>query len=297
MRIRLVNENTLANIGLFYAAGIWGSTFFIVKASLRFIDPAMLVGYRFALAAAILAVYNLASRRPLFKDLGQGLSLGIFLLLLYITQTIGLKYTTAANSGFITGLFVAFVPIFSIIMFRKPPTKTGILAAIISLAGLWILTGGLKEINLGDILTLVAAMAYAIHILVADKYMKTDSDPYTLCFQQFSFVGIASLIIGLFWGKPPAVADNGVVWIIIFLAIFPTLSAFVIQLLGQRLVTPLRVSLIFAFEPVFAAIFAWTLGAEQFKSNSALGGLLIFLAMLLSGLPSAKIASTKNRTQ
>lgn len=69
-----------------------------------------------------------------------------------------------------------------------------------------------------------------------------------------------------------------------FLALFPTLSAFIIQLLAQKVVSPLRVSLIFAFEPVFAALFAWTLGGELFRPERALGGLLIFIAMVVSGL-------------
>jgi drug/metabolite transporter (DMT)-like permease len=104
-----------------------------------------------------------------------------------------------------------------------------------------------------------------------------------LCFQQFAFVGI----LIYFWGYSIISLiphDNSAIWIIVFLAIFPTLSAFVIQLLAQRFVSPLRVSLIFAFEPVFAALFAWTIGGEVFRPERALGGLLIFIAMVVSGL-------------
>jgi drug/metabolite transporter (DMT)-like permease len=281
---KLVSKNAAANIGLFYAAAIWGSTFFIVKDSLRFISPTMLVGYRFTLAAAILAAYLLYRKQPLFRNLKQGLFMGIFLWLLYITQTIGLKITTASNSGFITGLFVAFVPIFAFFLFKKRPTYFGLAAVLLSILGLWLLSGGLKELNAGDILTLAAAMTYAIHILLADRYLKSGTDPYALCFQQFAFVGVLSLVLGAFETNPLIPQNSSVIGIVLFLAIFPTLSAFVIQLVAQKFVSPLRVSLIFAFEPVFAALFAWTAGGELFRPERALGGLLIFVAMIVSGL-------------
>lgn len=280
-------KNMAVNLGLFYSAAIWGSTFFIVKDTLNYISPTLLVGYRFLLAAAILAVYLLITRRPLFANIKQGLSMGLFLWLLYITQTIGLKITTASNSGFITGLFVAFVPIFAFLLYRKKPTYFGLAAVSLSLIGLWLLSGGMKELNTGDILTLAAAMSYAIHILLADSYLKGGADPIALCFQQFAFVGIVSLILGVFDSSSLIPRDNSAIRIIIFLAVFPTLSAFVIQLVAQKVVSPLRVSLIFAFEPVFAALFAWTLGGELFRPERALGGLLIFIAMIVSGLEPA----------
>ena len=275
----------LSELGLFYSAAIWGSTFFIVKDALRNIDPVILVGYRFILAAILLAGFCILTRRPLFRNAKRGLLLGLFLWLLYIPQTIGLGITTASNSGFITGLFVAFVPLFSLVIFRRVPSLTGLIATIVSLSGLWVLTGGLKDVNAGDLLTLVAAMTYAIHILLVDTYVKGGDDPYVLSFQQFFFVGAASLIAGTILDLPLSVSGLMSILVVLFLALFPTLSAFVIQVVAQKFVAPLRVSLIFAFEPVFAALFAWTLGGEPIVFHRAIGGLLIFLAMLVSGIP------------
>lgn len=290
MAIKSKYRTPLANVGLFYSAAIWGSTFFIVKQSLLSIDPVILVSYRFLIAAIILAGYLIYRGKALFAHLKEGLILGFFIWLLYIAQTIGLGITTAANSGLITGLFVAFVPIFSLLIFKKMPTLTGIIATVISLTGLWVLTGGLQRVNAGDILTLLSAMAYAVHILFADKYVKRGIDPYVLNFQQFLFVGVASLITGLIFKLPFSVTQTDVIWVVLFLAVFPTLSAFVIQLAAQKITAPVRVSLILAFEPVFAVLFAWTLGKEQFESAKAIGGFLIFLALVISGLPVRKKA-------
>ena len=114
--------------------------------------------------------------------------------------------------------------------------------------------------------------------------MKTGSDPVTLSCQQFLLVGVLSFVIALVTDSPMSFATPEAGLVLLFLALFPTLSAFVIQLLSQTIVSPMRVSLIFALEPAFAALFAWTLGGEVIVVRRAIGGLLIFAALLLSGL-------------
>lgn len=279
-------KRAAADFGLLYAAAIWGSTFFVVKSVLDDIDPVILVGYRFLIAGAISFAYLMIKRRPLLDGLKQAVWVGFLLWSLYIPQTIGLRFTTASNSGFITGLFVAFVPIFLRTIFKRKPTVMEIVASFVSLTGLWVLTGGMKYVNLGDMLTLITAMTYALHLLYSDRYMKAGFDPILFSCQQFIIVGILSVLTGLAFDLPFGIGSTGAFRIIVFLALFPTLSAFVIQMLSQRVASPLRVSLIFALEPVFAALFAWTLGGEDFVLRRGLGGLLIFLALILSGLPS-----------
>ena len=277
-------KRRLADLGMLYAAAIWGSTFFVVKSILNDVDPVILVGYRFLMAGSILLVILKLKGRAVLSGFGRAAWLGFLLWMLYIPQTIGLKYTTAANSGFITGLFVAFVPFFLLTIFRRRPTVMESIASGISLIGLWVLTGGLVDINTGDLLTLIAAVTYALHLLYSDKCMKAGIDPYIISCQQFLVVGILSIVTALIFDLPFGVASSGAVWMILFLTIFPTLLAFVFQMMAQKIASPLRVSLIFALEPVFAGLFAWTLGGEPLVSHRALGGLLIFMALIVSGL-------------
>lgn len=288
------SRTLLADAGLFYAAAIWGSTFFIVKGVLNDIDPVMLVAYRFLLAGIGMVVFLRLTGRSITAGLGRASFLGFVLWMLYIPQTIGLQYTTASNSGFITGLFVAFVPIFLRVIFKRKPTLMEVIASIVSLAGLWVLTGGLRDINIGDILTLIAAVTYALHVLYTDKFVKGGFDPYVLTCQQFLVVGLLSLVTGLVLDLPMEIRSTEAMWIVLFLVVFPTLSAFVIQAVAQKHTSPLKVSLIFALEPVFAALFAWTLGGEQIIRHRAMGGLLIFSALVISSLRSpSKDAITK----
>ncbi len=279
----------LAEIGLLYAAAVWGATFFIVKDVLAQIDPIVLVGYRFALAGILLAGYLAIKRTPMLTGLKDGIILGVILWALYIPQTIGLGYTSAANSGFITGLFVVIVPILAYALFRKKPSPWEAVALLLSLAGLWFLTGGISGMNFGDLITLFAAFFYALHLLYCDKYMKAGRDPIVISVQQFLLVGALSFATAWIFDLPFSMGDRATILTVIFLTLLPTLSAFLIQLYAQKLTSPFRVSLIFALEPVFAAIFAWTLGGEQFVIRSAAGGLLIFVAMIVAELPAAGV--------
>lgn len=278
-------KTLLADLGLVYAAAIWGSTFIIVKDSLDAINPVVMVGYRFLLAAIVMGAYLWLARKPLFKDFKAGALIGIVLFFLYVPQTVGLGYTTASNSAFITGLFVAFVPFFSL-LFRLKPTPAQWVAVVISLAGLWLLTGGLAQVNPGDLITLSAAAAYAAHIFIADRYVNARIDPFVFSFQQFFVVGLLSLGLAFLMDLPYSVNSTQAGLAVLFLAIFPSLTAFVIQFKAQLITSPAKVALIFALEPVFGALFAWTIGGEPFVPTRAIGGLLIFAAIMVSTVPT-----------
>ncbi len=278
-------KTMLSDAGLLYAAAIWGATFFMVKNVLHHVTPLGLLGYRFLLAAAIMLILLLILKRNPFLQWKRGLILGFFLWTIYVPQTIGLKFTTASNSGFITGLFVVFVPFFAFIFLRKRPGTMKLFSVILAVTGLFVLTGGLHDANFGDFLTLFAAMGYAIHILVADHFMKDGSDPFALNFQQMLVVGGLSILAGFSTGTSLACNCHLAFGVILFLAIFPTVSAFIIQLVAQQNTSPVKVAIIFSMEPVFAALFAWTYGGEAIVPHRAMGGLLIVAAMVLSELP------------
>jgi drug/metabolite transporter (DMT)-like permease len=274
-------KNTiLSDVGLLYCAAIWGSTFIVTKAALEFVHPISMVGIRFLIAAAILLPW-VVKRKNKLRHMKDGFVLSFFLSLLYLTQTTGLLYTTASNSGFITGLFIIFIPVFMFLFKRKKPSLLQIISAFTALFGMWLLTGGVAGFNLGDGLTLIAAVAYSAHLIITDKYVKADADTILLAFHQFWMVALISLGISWIMGYPMVVTSMNGWWIIIFLAVFPTFTAFYIQMLAQKNSEPFKVGLIFTMEPVFAAMFAWTLGGESFMLIKAIGGLCIVSGMII----------------
>jgi drug/metabolite transporter (DMT)-like permease len=275
----------LSHLGLGYCALVWGATFYIVKDALAGVDPVAMVAYRFLLAALLLlpVVVLLPGARAALRDratLRSGAILGIFLGTSYLTQTVGLKYTSAANSGFITGLFVIFVPLFLLIFLRRPLSRAQWASCGVAVLGLWLLTGGGVGFNLGDGLTVLTAMAYAAQLLAADRFSRTDANPLVLAFHQFWITGLGSLALSLLLARPLAVRTDHALWAILLLTLFPTLSAFVIQLFAQRHVPAMTATMIFLLEPVFAALFAWTAGGERFSAVPAAGGALIVAAMV-----------------
>ena len=274
---------TMSDLGLFYCAAIWGSTFIVTKGALASVDPVVMVGIRFAISAALLLPWVL-KRKVKTAHLREGFFLSLFLSTLYLTQTTGLLYTTASNSGFITGLFIIFIPVFMFLFRREKPTRLQGISAALAIAGMWLLTGGMSGFNLGDALTLTAAAAYAVHLIITDKYVKAEADAVLLVFHQFWMVSAIAFAIALTRGSSLAVASLSGWGVILFLAVFPTLTAFFIQMLAQRHSEPFKVGIIFTLEPVFAAFFAWTLGGERFVAVKAAGGLLIVSGMLIGEL-------------
>lgn len=272
----------MAGLGLFYCSVVWGATFYMVKDALSAIHPVTMVAYRFLLSAALLAPWILFKRRK-FALLREGAVLASLLVPLYVAQTVGLLHTTASNSGFITGLFVLFVPFGMIFFLRQSlsPLQWGSVG--LALLGLWMLTGAFRAFNRGDAMTLIAAAAYAGHLLATDLYVRSEVDPVLLAFHQFWMSGAACLAIASATGCVLKVGDVRSAGTIVFLALVPTLSAFLMQLWAQKRVGALRASLIFSLEPCFAALFAWTLGGETLVPGRALGGFLMVSAMLLGG--------------
>jgi drug/metabolite transporter (DMT)-like permease len=276
-------KNLWSDIGLFYCAAIWGSTFIVTKGALDAVDPVVMVGIRFLVCAALLLPWVLR-RADKTRHMREGFFLAFFLTALYVPQTVGLVYTSASNSGFITGLFIIFIPVFMYLFRRQKPTRLQGVSAALALAGMWLLTGGVSGFNIGDALTLVAAASYSAHLIVTDKYVKAEADTVLLAFHQFWLVSAFSFAIALLRGSSLAVAGVNGWGVILFLAVFPTLTAFFIQMLAQRHSEPFKVGIIFTLEPVFAAVFAWTWGGEEFVPVKAAGGLLIVSGMIIGEL-------------
>ena len=282
-----VKKNWLGQLGLFYAAAVWGSTFYLIRDAVTDSDPLVITSYRFLISAFLLALYLVYKKIPLWSNLKYGFWMSLLVFLIYAFQAIGLQYTSAANSGFITGLFVAFVPFFAWIAYKKIPEFSKLIAVLIAVIGLWFLTGGFHHLNFGDALTLITAVTYAMHVLFTGLFVKKLS-PNVLVFQQFFFTGVICAVLAFFMGASFEVTSSYSQFIVLYLALIPTLSALVIQVNAQKYVPEIKAAILMSFEPVFAAIFSWTLGGEVFSLQKLFGGVLIFLAMVISELKFKK---------
>lgn len=272
----------LANALLISATVIWGATFFIIHDNLNGINAVTLTAYRFLLAAVPLCIYLLLTGRNIFAHACSGCLLGILLAIFYLTQTLGLIYTTASNSGFITSLIIVFIPIFNFVFWRKIPALEQFVAIGLSLLGLWLIASdnGQLTLNIGDLLTIVAACAGSLQIIMIDKCLQKNMDPWVLNFQQCAITGIISLIGAFMFHASFHIYTMQAFFSLIYLAFAASLAAYSMLFFAQKHIAPTNVAVILMLEPVFAALFAWTLGSEIFAMRQAIGGLCIIGAAL-----------------
>jgi drug/metabolite transporter (DMT)-like permease len=270
---------------LLLVAFFWGSTFILVKRAVEVIDVYSFLGIRFTLAAVLLGAglgkrWRGLDRRTVLA----GTALGAALFLSYAFQTVGLTLTAASNAGFVTGLSVVMVPIFSSVVFRAFPPLQAAVGVVLACAGLMLLTGsGSGGSFRGDALVFVCAVFVALHILLTGRFAKT-CDPYLLAGVQLAAVAVFGLVsMAVLPGRRLSFAPV-VLWAWLITVLFATIFAFVVQTAAQRVVSPTSTALIFSMEPVFAALFARLLGAEVLSLSGYVGGALIFSGMLITEL-------------
>ena len=191
----------LATLGLLFASLLWGASFYQMKDVVASINPLPFVAIRMGGGALVFAVLALFLKKNLLKNWKQGLILGSILSVVMISQTAGIKYTTASNSGFITGMFIVFIPVFSYFVYKRTTPLIKLFAVAVNILGLWILTGGMSRFNFGDALTLLTALSSGMHIVYISEVTKEESaDLMVLCFHQFLVTSVAALIISLCLG-------------------------------------------------------------------------------------------------
>jgi len=269
-----------ADISLLIVTAFWGTTFVIIKNILANIEPFSFLALRFLLSTLLLLPFLL--RKDGFSKQGIffGGIAGFFLWLGYILQTIGLKYTTAANSGFITGLAVVMVPVLSSIINKRSLTRGVIAGTLLSFTGLFIMSFDPRAgFNLGDLLTLAGALFFSMQIVSVERF-SPDFPAASLTVGQIAVVGIFSLPAAFFLETPLRPYPAEVYYAIVFTAVFATILAFLVQSKAQQFTSASHVALIFTLEPVFALIFAVLFGGETLEPKQGLGAFLILAGML-----------------
>jgi drug/metabolite transporter (DMT)-like permease len=292
----LVKKSLLADISLLFVAFIWGATFVLVQNAISILEPFSFNAVRFFLAACFLflCLPLMKQRREMRMHkslLIAGISMGVMLFSGYALQTFGLLYTTSSKTGFITGLSVVLVPTFAFLFFKQKLKPNGILGVIAATIGLYLLTiSGDVNVNKGDVLVFFCAISFALHIILTGKFtVKFPSLPLTVI--QISSVAILSGCSAFLfedWTKMfnfSVISNTKVIIALLITSLLATAFAFFIQTMFQKYTTPTRVALIFAMEPVFAAITAYYWADERLSNNALAGCVLIFLGMVLTELP------------
>jgi drug/metabolite transporter (DMT)-like permease len=264
-----------ANLGLLIVAMIWGATFPVVKIALNSMSPFAFNTIRFFITS--LLFLPLISK----KGIKEGFKIGLATFLGYSFQTVGLEYTTATNAGFITSIYVVLTPIIAYLLYKMPVKRIDIVGTIIAFLGFYLLSG-YTGFNVGDLLMLACAFAFATEIAMIAYYSRR-INPTMLAFWQILAVAVLSL--------PPAlvtttkfVINTEVVMALLITAVFATFIAKMLQNWLQRYVRVSEASIIFSMEGVFSHLFAVVMLGETLTLTQYFGAGLIVLAVLLVSL-------------
>jgi drug/metabolite transporter (DMT)-like permease len=288
-----------ADISLLFVTFIWGTTFVLVQNAINSLEPFSFIGIRFLFAAILLILWLFIFEKKQLLHLNKrlifsGIFIGFWLFVGYATQTIGLLYTTSSKAGFITGLNVIFVPLFSMVLLKQTLSKNAILGVIIATIGLFLLTAtDISSLNIGDGFVFICAIAFAMQIIYTGKFSKYPALLLTII--QISTVSILSIISSFLfenWKKmfePAIILRKDVLIALLITSIFATAFAFLAQTNFQKYTTTTRVALIFAMEPVFAAITGYFWAHDRLTYSALFGCLLIFSGMIFTELPAKKV--------
>ena len=282
-----------ARLLLLATALLWGATFTLVKSALAHITPLLFNLLRFAFATVALAVLNRKALRAVTpSQLRSGALVGLLLAAGYQFQTFGLARTSAAHSAFVTGMVVVFVPLLAFVPAVRPrgtaaPRLVLLLFSAVAFAGLVLLTvpaqSSVRQINLGDLLTLVCAVAFAAHMLALARAAH-GIPAGLLATLQIAFCTLAMLLSLPLEPHPHVDWTPALLLTLVVCALFATAAAFTIQSYAQQHLPPTQTVLILVLEPVFGALTAILVLGETLTARALLGAALMLTAILATEL-------------
>jgi len=292
----IMKDRIQGSLLLLLTTVIWGSSFVAQSVGMDHVEPFTFQAIRCALAViGLLPIIWVADRNKKdgktflsrFTDktlLKAGLFCGIPLFFAVNLQQVGIVYTDSGKAAFITAMYIVFVPILALFLKRKPSPMVPISVAL-AVVGLYCLSCvGVTEISKGDGYLLCCAVAFAVQILVVERYAP-EVDGLRLNCLQALFCSVGSAVIMLTTESPTLSGIKGSWWPMCYSGFLSMGAAYSLQILGQKKLESAPASLIMSLESVFAVLFGWLFLQELLTFWEALGCVLVFTAVVLSQIP------------
>ena len=274
-----------APLALMSVAFVWGAAFVLMKDAIKTQPIFDFLGTRFVIAAAVMILAKPSVVRAIDRQLlRKGVILGLILGASYYTQTVGLELSTAAITGFITGLYVVVVPLLTWAIQRNRVHPRGIIGVALATLGLGFISITGLSFQIGQLWVVACAVLFAVHIFGLSVW-SPGQNAYALTVVQLGTMGVACMALAFIDGYQAPVGFNG--WFaILFTAVFSTAIAFFVQTWAQGIMDASRVSIYLTFEVVFTALLAVLVGQESLQFKTVVGGALMIASMLVVEWPS-----------
>ena len=286
-----MSKQLKGSLSILLATVIWGSTFVAQSVGVDHVGPFTFLSLRCFLAVAmLLLVLFLRNRKDFIKILTDprlwkaGIPCGVALFAATALQQIGLIYTTAGKGGFITTMYIIMVPILGLFLKQKPPKMVGI-SVVIAAVGLYLISGaGFTAVNIGDVLMLLCAVAFAVQILIMDR-VAGELNSMALNMSQALVCAVVSGVCALIFDDTTWQGILDCWFPLCWAGIMSMGIAYTLQIVGQKSIEPTTASLLMSFESVFAAISGALLLGEKFTLTEGIGCALVFGAIMLTQIP------------
>lgn len=257
---------------------VWGSTFFLIRDLVETVPPVDFLAVRFLIAAAIMLVVFRRQLRALGRrQIAIGIGLGVLYGGAQIFQTQGLASTPASVSGFITGSYVVLTPVFTALLLRERVAGSTWAAVALATAGLALLSLNGLTVGVGEAITLLAAVLYALHIVGLGRYSASEIATGLSVVQMVVIAVICT--VGALPGGIVLPATPGRWASLLYMVVFASILALWVQTWAQAHMSATRAAIVMTLEPVFAAGFAVALGGESATGRMLVGGALVLVAM------------------
>jgi drug/metabolite transporter (DMT)-like permease len=290
-----MSKQIRADLSLIVIMVIWGSSFPLMKNVFAYIPIFAYLAIRFLLATGVLIIIYIKKIRFFNKRIViSGSIIGLMLFAGTAIQAVGLNYTSASKSALITGLNAIIIPIFSALLLRKLPRLMSILGVILASIGMFFLSGGFNSnLNLGDLLTFLGAIFFALQIIFIDKF-NSDGDPALLAIVQLAISAFFLTILWFAFDLKPMVLNTEVVVTIIYTALFNTALAFTVITIVQKDTSPTHTAVILTAEPAFGALFASIIPNASGRPESLTLMMIIGCTLIISGMLISEIFGKDN---
>ncbi len=294
--MKRLSAATIADAWLLFITVIWSGTFALIKLALQEIPPLTFTATRFTLAFLASTLVWRSSLSSLSRNrFRQGVVLGILFGFGFYLQTLGLLFTSVGNSAFITGALVVFTPFAYWLIERKRLSIHHIISVVIVFAGLLIFVRPTAAFNIGDGLTLLSAAGWALYIVYVDVFTRPVAAHHIwsvtgqLVIVQFGVTAALGIALAVFLESLPSLYSVSwqAIGALLYTALLASVVATGIQTYYQRRTTPVRAALIFALEPVLAALLGVWILDESFDRWHWIGGTLVISGILWTELRSA----------
>lgn len=296
-------NNLKGSIILFITAIIWGTSFVAQSEGMKLIEPFTYNSIRtliggLVLVPVIFVFKTFAKKTGDYQKVNVKITLiggvccGLALCIASSFQQVGIVYTTAGKSGFITALYVICVPVLELILGRRQGKKIW-LCVIMAVIGFYLLC--IKEdfsVNFGDLLTLICAGFFACHIIVIDRFLERGADGMVMACIQFFTAGLVMMVCMFLFETPRIDRIIDANFTILYAGVMSCGVAYTMQIIGQKYTAPTIATLIMSLESVFAVLSGWIILGEQLSLKEFLGCCMVFAAVIIA---QVSIPERKNK--